>query len=695
MATSPTASDPPSSPIAASDTADNNLQPFFVLHKALPGKSEKRASGSGRTRRKIDLSASSPKSAEKSDQIPPDDSDAICEKLRLEAFERTWSKIDSTIKEVLRQINLNLFNEVLQWIQELFSIIKSSRTTSLSEIQRPYPLLTDALCRRIPAAFVFTKNVEFVDDLLTFQDLGVHLKSNRCHVASLSGLDFLAKHGIGGCVRSLLRQLVSDASDVADFAVLVSWYCEQENYNNPIIIIIDDMQRCNGGVLGEFITLLRCSNGLLKIPIFIIMGVATTVDAPRKLLSSNALQRLQPCKLTLGSPAERMNALVKAILVKPCSGFSIRHKVAVFLRNYFLRHDGTITSFISALKLACSKHFSLEPLSFLCLGTFDENCRDEFDAFPGPILRTAFDLPSCKSLSTSLYNCLFEAGKRSKMQLLDIFCEASDPNLQISSMTRSIPITGKLGSGKAGFIAQAIYRVRLELPITLLAHVLKMWSLHMKDMNEVIDKVKELQSNIASGDGGQLYQEKWTDIHKRPVYLGARKGTVSVNDKAAMLLDDMVRKYLTPIECAPFHEIICFGHVEILQSALIGDTRRIIQVDLLKPQNHLRCSCCNGDENIVSPTMHDTSIMYSLSQEYGDVINLHDWYQTFKVTISTPTSKSRKRLHNSPASKKLKTTPTTENEAEIQAVTELQITGLLRMPSKRRPDFVQRVAFGL
>ncbi|XP_020093547.1 origin of replication complex subunit 3 isoform X2 [Ananas comosus] len=663
MATSPTASDPPSSPIAASDTADNNLQPFFVLHKALPGKSEKRASGSGRTRRKIDLSASSPKSAEKSDQIPPDDSDAICEKLRLEAFERTWSKIDSTIKEVLRQINLNLFNEVLQWIQELFSIIKSSRTTSLSEIQRPYPLLTDALCRRVPAAFVFTKNVEFVDDLLTFQDLGVHLKSNRCHVASLSGLDFLAKHGIGGCVRSLLRQLVSDASDVADFAVLASWYCEQENYNNPIIIIIDDMQRCNGGVLGEFITLL--SEWVIKIPIFIIMGVATTVDAPRKLLSSNALQHLQPCKLTLGSPAERMNALVEAILVKPCSGFSISHKVAVFLRNYFLRHDGTITSFISALKLACSKHFSLEPLSCLCLGTFDENRRDEFDAFPGPILRTAFDLPSCKrekisqgsgtsitqGLSqlrklqrswSSVVMCLFETGKRSKMQLLDIFCEASDPNLQISSMTRGIPITGKLGSGKAGFIAQAIHRVR-ELPIALLPHVLKMWSLHMKDMNEVIDKVKELQSNIASGDGGQLYKEKWTDIHKRPVYLGARKGTVSVNDKAAMLLDDMVRKYLTPIECAPFHEIICFGHVEILQSALIGDTRRIIQVDLLKPQNHLRCSCCNGDENIVSPTMHDTSIISRF----------------------------------------------------CRAVTELQITGLLRMPSKRRPDFVQRVAFGL
>ncbi|KAG1355439.1 putative Origin of replication complex subunit 3 [Cocos nucifera] len=97
--------------------------------------------------------------------------------------------------------------------------------------------------------------------------------------------------------------------------------------------------------------------------------------------------------------------------------------------------------------------------------------------------------------------------------------------------------------------------------------------------------------------------------------------------------------------------------------------------------------------------MHDTSIMYSLAQEYGDVINLHDWYQSFKATVVSASTKTKCKLQHSPASKKVKVTPS-ESEATIQArfcraVTELQITGLLRMPSKRRPDFVQRVAFGL
>lgn len=58
------------------------------------------------------------------------------------------------------------------------------------------------------------ENAEFVDDLLTFQELGEHLKCSGCHVANLSSLDFSAKHGIGSCISSLLRTLVPDAADV-------------------------------------------------------------------------------------------------------------------------------------------------------------------------------------------------------------------------------------------------------------------------------------------------------------------------------------------------------------------------------------------------------------------------------------------------------------------------------------------------
>ncbi|XP_006661755.1 origin of replication complex subunit 3 [Oryza brachyantha] len=710
-------------------TAATNIEPFYVLHKGAGASSASSSSASslptsGRARRRIDVSGTaspSPKPVGKrcrgeAAAADDDDGDAEAyERLRLEAFRRVWSKIQSTIDEVLRGISLKLFDQVLQWAHESFSAVRSVVRPSAAQVRQPYPLLTDVICRKIPTAFVLTKNAEFVDDITTFRDLAEHLGSNGCHLAKLSATELSEKHGVSGCFRSLLRQLLSDVPDVADMFALASWYSAEENYDQPIIVVIDDLEQCSGDVLGELVMML--SEWVIKIPIFFVMGIATTIDAPRKLLSSEALQRLEPCKLTLGSATDRMNALVEAILVKPCTGFCISHEVAVFLRNYFFKHDGTITSFISALKLACSKHFSIEPLSFLCMGMLEEDCenfwRNKFDALPQVLRKYASGLPSCtrekdsikssnnmvEGLSelmkiqkdwSSVLLCLYEAGRHGKVQLLDIFCEAVNPELQTQKIPN--PPTGKSGSIRR-FIDQAIDTIRY-LPVETLFHLLEVWSIHLKGMDKISDKVKELQSTTISTDAVRITKDKWP----RRSTNSTGNTTAPLNDKVAMLLDDVTRKFLVPFECLPFHEIICFKNVSILQSALIGNPRRMVQLDLLKPRKHLRCSCCRKSGVAVLASMHDTSIMCNLAQEYGDVINLHDWYLSFDGIINSTHSKVKRKPHTSPSKKKSKSIAA-ESEAMVQArfcraVTELQITGLLRMPSKRRPDLVQRIAFG-
>lgn len=94
------------------------------------------------------------------------------------------------------------------------------------------------------------------------------------------------------------------------------------------------------------------SEWVVKVPIILIFGVATTVDTPRNILPSHALERLCLSKFMLGTPVERMDAIVEAVLVKHCTTFNIGHKVAQFLRNYFINQDGTVTSFIRALKVS-------------------------------------------------------------------------------------------------------------------------------------------------------------------------------------------------------------------------------------------------------------------------------------------------------------------------------------------------------
>ncbi|KAH9771289.1 Origin of replication complex subunit 3 [Citrus sinensis] len=740
MAPSAAAADssPPSSP----ETTENRLQPFFVLHEASSRKPERTSTGTVKTRKKIDFSPSKLKNVEKPDvEIAKEGGDEGYGNLRMDAFEVVWSKIESTIKDVLRDINANVFNEIHQWVRDSFSTIRSFGMLTFREATQAFPIVTDASSKQLFTGLVLTKNMEFVDDLLTFEELGRHLKSQGCHVANLSSLDFTAKSGIGGCLRSLLRQFLVAPLDAADISILASWYREQGNYNNPVVVIVDDIERCCGSVLSDFI--LMFSEWVLKIPVILIMGVTTTLDAPRNILPSNVLQRLCPCMFTLGTPSERMDAIIEAVLVRQCSGFSISHKVAVFMRNYFVRQDGTITSFIRALKIACSQHFSMEPLSIILKGFFLEEDRQGLQ--DGLLLQAmfkhAFDLPSygrnkmgeenvgsfahCLSeLKRSqtewrtVVLCLYEAGKGDRIQLLDLLCEALNPALYSSrtsgtftkvdkghgvSPSNNFPVQQHPIMRKGRLICQAVQKVR-DLPIAQLYKLLKRWEELTVDINEIHAKLKELLSVIKL-ENGRSSRQDMADSSKRPVsrsQLNIEKESRAVNEKAASLIECMVRDYMQPVECSPLHEIVCFKNVETLQLALIGDPRRRIQIDLLESYKILRCSCCSRSGHSLLPSLHDTSILYNLAQEHGDHINLHDWYQSFKSKVCSSRSKGKHKSKQSPLPKKRKdmNEPDKPCEASIQArfckaVTELQITGLIRMPTKRRPDFVQRVAFGL
>lgn len=64
----------------------------------------------------------------------------------------------------------------------------------------------------------FAENVEFVDDISTFADLGAHLRSNGCCVVNLTSVDFCTKNGLGGCLKTLLRQFLLVGIDVSMLA---------------------------------------------------------------------------------------------------------------------------------------------------------------------------------------------------------------------------------------------------------------------------------------------------------------------------------------------------------------------------------------------------------------------------------------------------------------------------------------------
>lgn len=724
--------------------AENNLQPFFVLHKASKS-SESTAISPGRPiKRRLE---SSPK-------VSLNDENKN-ENMKMEAFQCVWSKIESNIKEVLRSINADVFDEIGRWVRESFDEICSCRgTVDPSKSSLPYPFVHNGgLVKKIFTALVFTKNIETVDDILTFAELGLNLKSRGCYVANISSLDFSTKNGIGGCLRALLRQLLMVDIEAADISLLASWYSDHGKYENPVVVIIEDMERCSGALLSDFINML--SEWSVKIPIILIAGVATSADAPRNILTSRALQYLSTSIFFLKSPAERLDAIIEAILVKNSAGFSVGHKVATFLRNYFLRQDGTVTSFVRALKMAIVQQLSIEPLSFLLKLLVDEgdskrSPHEDLANLPEELIKHSFELPSYRKYSVNWNNhvelndtslghglselqrlqelwrsglmCLHEAGRYHKVALLDLYLEALDPELYNSRLSKHDCDSAKDRSSlsnndklfklpKAEVTNQVIRKIR-DLPAAKLSQLLKSWERLTKGTIEVHEKIVELQSQTLAEDV-KSHKAELTDISKRHINrrcLNVEKDACTSNDKAVTIAGQMIRDTMQPIECIPFHELICFKDVDNLQSALAGDPRSRIQIDLLNFYKILKCGCCSNSGGTLSPSMHDTSIMYTLAQEHGDLINLHDWFQSFKASISSSGKKELKKLASpkkrkdntlaSPKKRKDNTYSQNNSDALFQArfcraVMELQITGLLRMPSKRRPDYVQRVAFGV
>nr|XP_017255665.1 PREDICTED: origin of replication complex subunit 3 isoform X2 [Daucus carota subsp. sativus] len=576
---------------------ENDLQPFFVLHKASNQRIERKSGG--KARRRIDLSSSVHDNLDKSDTGEADE----LEKLRNEAFDCVWSKIKSVIKDALRDINLDVFNEIDRWVHESFDAITSRGKPEFAKVTCSYPIVSDATSKQLFSGLVLTRNMEVVDDLLTFADLGQHLKSHGCHVANLSSSDFSPKNGISGSIRSLLRKFLMVTLDVADISALASWYAEPGNHGNPVVVIIEDLERCCGTVLSDFILML--SEWAVKLPILLILGVATTIDAPRNVLSSNALQCVLPRKFKLRSPSERLDSIIEAVLVRDCSGFNVGQKVATFLRNCFLRQDGTLSSIVRALKMSVIHHFSMEPLSFILKGLLDEDDRQvqfswKHETLPEAMLSRALDLPSytknklgepngeileqgllqlrrSQKLWSSVLLCLYEVGKHHKISLLDLYCEALDSELwdtRASDLHSVLDDKLKVPEDimhMGGSIFQAIRKVRDSSPVAL-CQLLDSWEALSEGLTEIQEKVKELQC-LSKIDDSKNVNRELTNISRRHTsrnYTHTERDAQALNVRAATLIGSMVRDYMQPMECIPFHEILCFKNVDKLQSVCTG-----------------------------------------------------------------------------------------------------------------------------
>ncbi|KXS17745.1 hypothetical protein M427DRAFT_153635 [Gonapodya prolifera JEL478] len=85
-------------------------------------------------------------------------------------------------------------------------------------------------------------------------------------------------------------------------------------------------------------------------------------------------------------------------------------------------------------------------------------------------------------------------------------------------------------------------------------------------------------------------------------------------------------------------EVEYFDDVGVIENTFMPQLFPSSHVALAASATYLRCECCpvpqRHGEHVVSPTMHDTSIAYGLYLEQGKLINMYDWFQSFKAVVA-------------------------------------------------------------
>lgn len=83
------------------------------------------------------------------------------------------------MQDVLRNINLSIFNDVNTWVHESFKAIRSCGETGFVEATRSYPVVADALSKQLFAGLVYTSNtsIDSGNDISLPSNSVLHMKA--------------------------------------------------------------------------------------------------------------------------------------------------------------------------------------------------------------------------------------------------------------------------------------------------------------------------------------------------------------------------------------------------------------------------------------------------------------------------------------------------------------------------------------
>ncbi|XP_062517418.1 origin recognition complex subunit 3-like isoform X2 [Corticium candelabrum] len=156
--------------------------------------------------------------------------------------------------------------------------------------------------------------------------------------------------------------------------VLSAWYQETGSMcriredltgaSPPVVVVLEDFEGFHSVVLGDFLQI--CSRYVDKLPLFIILGIQTSVSVIDECLSRSSLSVLRLEVFQCISASMLFDQFVDKVLFSPDLPFKIGHNLLQELAEQFLFYTHSIHQVNKGLQVAMLEHFSKMPASMLC-----------------------------------------------------------------------------------------------------------------------------------------------------------------------------------------------------------------------------------------------------------------------------------------------------------------------------------------
>ncbi|KAL8568827.1 hypothetical protein ACOMHN_035590 [Nucella lapillus] len=491
-----------------------------------------------------------------------------------------------------------------------------------------------------------------------------------------------------------------------------------------IAIILEDVENFSPTVLQDFIV--TCSNYADRLPIVLVLGVATSVSAVHRLLPTAVSSLLCMEKFQIPPSTHYLSLVIDKILMTNKYPFKLGPKVFQLLLDMFLCHHFSVLNFVTAFQYCMMEHYSGAPLSQLCcpqdwiprvVRKLSSREVQRLQQLPS-VMRHIEQLPrpqlagilqsedNFKKLIQQLLEQSHEAHHRSGAilqlvhsltshlpgrplgkQIRELYAQSLEKDLEeTEGFTRAFELLGLTARDELTSLVTNCTSHMEHSEDKCLTEVRTQLDHFVYRLNHLKEEHVEEAENPTEGKDLKLQRTDLRSLQKKLQEMSKKKRVSPyerVRQELLTEVKDIVRTYLRKCESMVLYEVMFYDDAAAVKQHLYASPRSAIHQALSNPAHYLQCACCEADDGSILSTMPDVCIAYKLHLECGQLINLYDWLQAFASIV---TAEDRENKKPSKPDKVLQA-------RFIQAVSELQFLGFIK-PTKRKTDHVARLTWG-